>query len=141
MKAYNKALDHTLMALAYARQGKVELAASEFKLATTQPDTLRAMAILEANNKQAYAVEAAAKVEAKAKTKAKAAAKPAVKASKKVVAEFEIVDDDSEVDMDDEDDVVEDEEVDASEEEMEDDEFTDTFASTLKRMEKAEKRK
>lgn len=58
MKQYNRALDYTLLALAELTAGKPALAARLMATAAKQPDVHRAIAILEASNKHAAAVEA-----------------------------------------------------------------------------------
>ena len=58
MKQYNRALDYTVLALAELTAGKPALAARLLATAAKQPDVKRAIAILEASNKHAAALEA-----------------------------------------------------------------------------------
>src|ERR1700694_1662706 len=55
MKAYNRSLDFVTLAMAKARGGDATTAAKLFAKAIKAPDAMRAIAILEASNKQAYA--------------------------------------------------------------------------------------
>lgn len=89
MKQYNRALDRVLLAMNEMRQGNHVLAAKMFASATKEPDFERGMAIIEASNKHAAAVEAKAREEA---AKLEAAAKAPVK-SAKVQASDEFVED------------------------------------------------
>lgn len=69
MKKYNRALDYTVLALNELRNGKPVLAARLLASAVNEPDVGRAIAILEASNKQAFqqAVEVTAKKRLEAK--------------------------------------------------------------------------
>lgn len=89
MKQYNRALDRVLLAMNEMRQGNHVLAAKMFASATKELDFERGMAIIEASNKHAAAVEAKAREEA---AKLEAAAKAPVK-SAKVQASDEFVED------------------------------------------------
>lgn len=61
MKKYNRALDYTVLALSELKAGKTTLAARLLATAVQQPDINRAIAVLEASNKQAFKMEASAK--------------------------------------------------------------------------------
>lgn len=138
MKTYNRSLDFVVLAMAQGRKGNTTMAAKLFAKAIAEPDCVRAVAILEASNKQAYAVQAAA-------SKAKK-----VEAAKRVQAsdEFDVGDDTDLEDLvtsdemgddaGDEGDDVEglDEEVEASEEDEDDEGFDEQFASVLASMKK-----
>lgn len=58
MKQYNRALDYTVLALAELKKGNGVLAAKLMANAVAQPDIDRAIGILEASNKQAFALQA-----------------------------------------------------------------------------------
>lgn len=142
MNKYNRSLDFLALAIAKARQGNPVMAAKLFSKAVGAPDVVRAQAILEVSNKQAYEAQAAAKVEAAAKAKKLAAskAKPA-----KVEADFDIGDDaDIEGLVGEGDDMGVDEpgaeDVDAAvEDEDEDGDFDEQFAKVLSSMERKTK--
>ncbi len=128
MKVYNRSLDYVALAMATARGGDAAKAAKLFAKAIQEPDAVRAVAILEASNKQAFT---AAKVEAKA---AKTVAAKRLKANE----EFDMGDDE---DLDD----LAGGEVDAAtedeDEEDEDEGFDAEFAKVLSSMTKARVRK
>lgn len=65
MKTYNRALDCMTLALAFSMKGDTKNAAVMFTQASKQSDAKRALAVLEASNKAAYA--ATAKVQAAAR--------------------------------------------------------------------------
>lgn len=65
MKTYNTALDYLSLAVAHQRAGKPVEAAQFFLEACAAPDAVRAVAIIETSNGQAFATTAAAKAEAK----------------------------------------------------------------------------
>ncbi len=137
MKVYNRSLDYITLAMAKGRQGDVVQAAKLFAKAIQEPDAVRAVAILEASNRQAFT---AAKVQAKAQVKAAVA----VAASKRLKAneEFDLGDqDDVEGLAGDEDTVIE-SAADEDEDDGEDgDDFDAQFASVLAGMSKAKVRK
>lgn len=58
MKQYNRALDYTVLALSELTKGNGVLAAKLMASAVAQPDIDRAIDILEASNKQAFALQA-----------------------------------------------------------------------------------
>jgi hypothetical protein len=58
---YNRALDYTALAMNELRKGNHELAARLMATAQQQPDFEKGIAILEASNKAAFKMEAAAK--------------------------------------------------------------------------------
>ena len=58
MKQYNRALDYTVLALAELKKGNGVLAAKLMANAVAQPDLDRAIGVLEASNKQAFALQA-----------------------------------------------------------------------------------
>lgn len=119
MKQYNRSLDYVTLAMAKGRAGDTQAAAKLFAKAISAPDAVRAVAILEASNKQAF--------EATAKAKTSAAAKR-IKANE----EFDMGEDG---DMDDL--VGEGEEVESAvEDEEEDEDFDEQFAKVLSSMKK-----
>jgi len=61
MKKYNRALDFTALALNELRQGNGALAAKLMVKAAAQKDCVAAIGILEASNKQAFALQAGSK--------------------------------------------------------------------------------
>lgn len=142
MKVYNHSLDFTVLALASAADGDYATAGKLLVKASKAHDVGSAVAILEASNAQAFERLTASK---KAKPAGKVAAGARVKAATKVRAfdigdedEInELIEDDVEVD---EEEVETDEEVDAAEED-EDEGFDTAFASMLKGMKGASKRK
>lgn len=70
MKQYNRALDFTALSLNELRKGNHVLSAKLLAKAAAEPDFVKAIQILEASNKQAFALEAQARVTAKKKVKA-----------------------------------------------------------------------
>ena len=66
MRTYNRALDFTVLALAELKKGNGPLAARLMAKAVEQKDITAAIRILEASNKQAFAVKASAKARLKA---------------------------------------------------------------------------
>jgi hypothetical protein len=58
MKQYNRALDYTVLALSELTKGNGVLAAKLMASAVAQPDITQAINILEASNKQAFALQA-----------------------------------------------------------------------------------
>lgn len=145
MKKYNRSLDHTTLALTYGRRsqqykaaGNTELAAkcmmiaaTHFSNALTASDVVRAVAVLEVSNKQAW--EAEKRVEASTKTP-KTKPKAKVKAAEE---EFDLGEMD-EVEGEDPDSIEDGEEVESAieeEEEGEDEEegegFDAQFAKVL----------
>jgi hypothetical protein len=135
MKQYNRALDWVALALNELGNGKHALAAKLLAKARAEPDCNRAIEILEASNKQAFEVAAAAaKVEAAKIEAAKAEPKkPAAKvgASKRIKASEEMVED-----FDVEQDPLDEIEDDEDEGDLVDDETdpTEEMASVLARM-------
>ena len=61
MRTYNRSLDCITLAMAYAAKGNVTASAKMFNQAMQQPDVKRAIATLEASNKQAFKATASAK--------------------------------------------------------------------------------
>lgn len=133
MKTYNRALDYVTLAMATARKGDVTTAAKLFAKAISAHDSTRAIAILEASNKQAFAATAAA---------AKAKANPTSAAAKRIKADAEFdMGEDTDIDnlVGDEGDEPEMEEAVVEDDEDEDD-FDEQFASVLANMNKKAKR-
>jgi hypothetical protein len=92
VKTYNRALDYTVLALTELKAGNGELAARLMAKAVEQTDLTAAIATLEASNKHAFALQAAAKQEASKKA---APAKTEAGAKKRLQAndEFPFTDD------------------------------------------------
>ena len=143
MKQYNHSLDFTVLALASAADGDYATAGKLLVKASKAHDVKAAVAILEASNAQAFERMTASKKSPGAKVKAGGR----VKASTRVRA-FDIGDEDEINDLVEDDELPQgsdSEEVEAAdEEEDEDDEegdFDKSFASMLKGMKGASKRK
>lgn len=117
MKIYNRSLDYMTLAMAKGRQGKTVEAAKLFAKAITASDAVRAIAILETSNKQAF----------EATAKAKTIAKRAVKAAEE---EFDMGEDEEVAGLMDED-SDEDEEVEAAVEDEDEEGFDEQFAKVL----------
>ncbi len=119
MRNYNRALDRVVLAMDQLKKGEHVVAAKLFASALKEKDFDRAIATIEASNKQAFETEKAAKLEASKKpakeVKAKSEGGKRLKADADDFAEDEMmagVDDDAEdadVDPDPLDEIVEDE--------------------------------
>lgn len=88
MKKYNRALDFMALAVAALLNGEPTKASKALIKASRMPDAPQAIAIIEASNAQAHAVEASAKV-----VKTPASAKSVQAAKRLKAAEFDLGDD------------------------------------------------
>lgn len=130
MKVYNRSLDYITLAMATGRRGDPVAAAKLFAKAIQEPDCVRAVAILEASNKQAF-------------TAAKVQAKTAVAASKRLKAneEFDMGEDADLEGLAGDDETVVESAAEDEDDEEEGDDFDAQFANVLASMTKAKVRK